>query len=459
MFKSVRFRLIAWFLGVFSLLFLILSLFLYHKLETIVIGSVDSHLHYEVQLLSSLIKAEGGRIDIELSEAETGDYSIPLSGHYYQVVSSDGNVLALSPSLSIVDAYLPIPPVSFEPVNTTIIGPGKGILRLHNQSFKLSNDIIISIQASESLEEAYNLLRLFRDTILIVLPVVFLLSGAGIFIITTLSLKPLNLFSDKIGRITERNLNERVDMEGIAHEIKPLAMNFNTMITRLENSFLRQRLFLSDASHEIRTPVSVIKSYCDVMIGKERTIAEYQETLKKIGEMVDKMADTICRILEVSRLESKTFQLRLEELDLMEIMGDVVRLFESSASQQGIAVNLAGIHWTIKGDRERLMEAFANLVDNAIKYNRQGGRVDIHVGESGREVVVTVSDTGGGIPPDEREHIFERFYRLPEARDTVRGSGLGLPIVKAIIHAHRGRIEVESEVGKGSRFVVFIPKG
>ncbi|MBI3584864.1 MAG: histidine kinase [Nitrospinae bacterium] len=429
---------------------------MYYELEDIVITSIDSHLHNEVQMIAGLLRAEESDIEHELSEVAVGEYAVPLSGHYYQIVSPDKRIIASSPSLSVVGASLSIIKGSSEPSYMTIIGPERNPLRLMTQSFIVSNKTY-TIQAADSLEDSYKILSSFKKIILIVFPSIFIIFVIGILVITGLSLKPLDYFSRKVGQITEMNLNERIDEQGIDMELQPLAASFNTMLGRLEESFLRQSQFMADASHDLKTPASVIKSYCDVTLGRDRTESEYKEALGKISEMVDRISNIISRILEISRLESKTFSLNIVGIDLMDIMKDVLKLLEPSASASGIKINLSGQRVNISGDRERLTEAFINIADNAIKYNKKDGSVDIVVGDKNGEALVTVMDTGIGIPEKGREKIFDRFHRIDESRSVVAGSGLGLSIVRAIIKAHGGRIEVESEIGKWSRFIIFLP--
>ncbi len=457
LFSSIKGRLLALFLSAFFVVLTGLGFFLYNKLEGIVIGSIDNHLHSEVQLIAGLLETEEEGPELELSEAAIGDYATPLSGHYYQVVLPDGRVLARSPSLSIPGKRLPhVRGILLEPVYTTATGPRGEPLRLLAQSFRLPDGEVVTIEAAESLEEAYELLRLFRNTLLVVFPAVFIISGLGVLFIIVWSLRPLERFSKKIGTITERNLNERIE-ETRGSELSSLAKSFNTMLSRLEESFERQKRFFTDASHELRTPTAVIKSVCDVTLSRKRTAEEYEEALEKIKQATERLSGLIGRLLEVSRLEGKLSSLKLEEVDLKDLTEDVVRLLDPAAASSNIAIGLKGDGVKVHGDRERLTEAIKNIVDNAIKYNRPGGRVDIELEKKDGWAMIILRDTGMGIPQDKLCRIFERFYRVEESRK-IGGTGLGLSIAKSIIDAHRGRIEVESEPGVGTTFRVVLPK-
>ncbi len=461
MFNSIKFKLVIWFLVVFSVFFTGMEIFLYTRLENLVVSLTDEHLKSETMMLANLmtVEEEHGQIEMELAElamAASGVYAEKLSGHYYQIVASDGRVLVRSPSLSLGNATLPVMLGTPEPVYSTVIGPDNEEMRLVTQSFKFSIDTL-TFQAAESFEETHKLLSSFRNIVLVIFPAVFLLCGFGVFIMAGWALRPLKAFTAKVGQTTEENLSDRIEERGVPAELKPLAHNFNTMLGRLEGSFSRQKQFLSDASHELRTPTSIIKSFCDVTLNKERSAADYKEAIRRVGDTVNRMCDIINRILVISRLDSKTIQFNPSRMDLMDLMKDVLKLMEPSSTSKGIRITIDGKGAVIRGDREGLTEVFTNIVENAIKYNKPDGSVDISVSEFGGRAVVTVEDTGIGIPGGETERIFDRFYRVDASRGVTVGSGLGLSIVKTIVEAHGGRIEVKSVLGKGTVFKVLLP--
>lgn len=457
MLSSIKGRLALWFFLIFSIIFSSFGLFLYYNIEKVLIGSVDGHLHSEVQLIAGLISTEKDEHEAELSEAAVGEYGRPLSGHYYQLSEGDGAIIALSPSLSIVGTSLPIPEKSRSPIYSSVIGPDKGPMRLLVQTFDLPSGEL-TIQAGESLEETNILLERFRKIITLILPAYFLISVTGLIVITRLSLKRVDLFAGQIESITEKSLAERVDEISLEEELKPLAASFNTMMGRIEESFETQKRFLADASHDLKTPQSIIKSHCDVSLSKARTSDEYIETLETIRQNVEKMTGLTNRILKVSELDSDTLILHMEDINLKEIVATIVRTMEPKAGRNNISINICGdSKLMVRGDKSQLTEMFENLIDNAIKYNNKGGSVDIKLSSLGDEAVVSVRDTGIGIAAGKTGRIFDRFYRADESRGVTEGSGLGLSIAKAIVEGHGGRMEVKSEPGKGSSFTAYLP--
>lgn len=462
MLKSIKIKLFTWFLLIFSVLLTGLGAFLYFELKSFVLFQVDHQLIATLHTIADvmLIEEAHGQIQMELWElanVKRGGHSEKLSGHYYQINSATGEILSRSPSLWLADASLPILKGTSGPEFVTINGPKNIPTRVVYQAIDFSIGTLTLVMAV-SQDNTYAILENFRNIIIFTLPVVFILAGVGGLLITSRTLRPLKKFSTKIGQITEENLSERVDEEDLDKELKPLANSFNKMLGRIEEAFARQRQFLSDASHELRTPTSIIKSYCDVTLRKDRTVEDYRVAMTKVGESVNRMCDLINRILVISRHDTKTMQIRPSRVDMSLIIKDVIKLLETTAASKEITINFNESSVIANCDREAITEVLTNLTENAIKYNRQGGTINIDLSEDDNWAITTVNDTGIGLPSEEIPKIFGRFYRVDTSRGQTTGSGLGLSIVKAIIEAHDGRIEVESAVGKGSTFRVYLPK-
>ncbi len=462
MFNSIRLKLVIWFLIVFSVVFTTLEIYLYYKLENIILSQTEHHLSNTLDTIAGLLKLEDdhGQLQMELAELSNsaqGVYSEKLSGHYYQVINDAGIILARSPSLSLADETLPIITNVMEPRYESVTGPNNVPIRIVSVSYRFSQGWL-TLQVADSLENTYMLLNSFRRIVIITYPVIFLLCGAGTFFLTGWALRSISLFAYRIDQISDKELSKRIDEKDSVYELKGLASSFNKMLNRLEISFNRQRQFLSDASHELRTPTSIIRSYCDVTLNRERTTDEYKDVLRKISESVNRMCDIINRILTISRFDYKVVSIRPVRVDIREIIDDVLKLVEPNAASKGIRISCTGNDVFINGDREGLTEVFSNIVDNAIKYNIPEGVININISEADGSAIIKVADTGIGIPEDEITRIFDRFYRVDTSRGQTVGSGLGLSIVGAIVESHGGRIEVESKPGEGSLFRIILPR-
>jgi len=460
-FNSIKIKIIIWCLAIFSIVFAGLEVFLYYQLETVAIGFVDEHIRSEMDTMSDLLRIEirHGQLEtelVELSLATKGKYSKEFSGRYYQILSSKGKIVASSPSLSEKNSNLPVLPATAEGLFYTVNGPMGQPMRLFSRSVDMGGTVLI-FQVADSLTDTYRLIKSFRKVVLVIYPVVFLICAVGIYLMTKWALSPMRAFAAKVRHITEKNLYERIDEKHKPVELKALVAGFNVMLGHLEDSFERRKQFLSDASHELRTPTSVIKSYCDVMLTRERPAEAYKDALLKISSTVNRMAELINRILVISRIDSKSAELKLVKLNVAEVVHDVFKLLEQAASLRKISLYVEGPDMAIRGDKDGIIEVFTNLVENAVKYNKEGGSVVVRISGKDGFCHVSVEDTGIGILEKDIENIFKRFYRTDASRGLTVGSGLGLSIVNAIVKAHGGHIDVESEKDRGSKFKVFLP--
>jgi len=461
MFNSIKIKIIIWCLAIFSIVFAGLEVFLYYELEGVAISFVDEHIRSEMETMASLLKIEmrHGQLEtelVELSLATKGKYLKKFSGRYYQILSSKGEILVNSPSLLHAKRSLPIQQATSAGIFYTVKGPRGQPMRLLSKSVDFNGRVLI-FQVADSLTDTYRLVKTFRKVVFIMYPIVFLICAIGIYLMTKWALTPMSAFAAKISHITDKNLYERIDEKHRPIELKPITSSFNTMLERLEGSFERKKQFLSDASHELRTPTSVIKSYCDVMLTRQRDGEVYKEALVKISSTVNRMAELINRILVISRIDSNSAELKPVDMRVKSAICDVFRLVEQSAALRRVSLRVEGPDVEIRADRDGLFEIFTNLVENGVKYNREGGSVVVHICAGDKVCEVSVEDTGMGIAEKDLENIFKRFYRTDASRGLTVGSGLGLSIVSAIVKAHNGHIEVKSEKGKGSLFTVSLP--
>jgi len=282
---------------------------------------------------------------------------------------------------------------------------------------------------------------------------------AGGWWLATRAIRPIETISATAQKITAGNLAERVPLSETDSELGQLAQVLNTSFDRLQAALARQAQFTADASHELRTPVSVILSQTQTVLARERSAGEYRESLEACQRAAQRMRQLIESLLVLARLDSGELSACSEPCALERLTSEALGLLEPLAVEHHVTLHAQLIPAPCAGDAEQLGRLVTNLVTNAIFYNRPGGEVRVETQTDEETVTLIVSDTGDGIAAEDQPHIFERFFRADKSRSRARGrAGLGLAIAKTIVEAHRGTIHVSSEPGKGSTFTVRLPR-
>ena len=290
----------------------------------------------------------------------------------------------------------------------------------------------------------------FRNSILAVLPVILVLGTLGGWILARRSLAPIGYIASKAESISSQNLSERLTPRGTGDEMDDLIRTINEMISRLEGSFKRMAEFTADASHELKTPICAMRGEAEVLLLKQRKAEEYQEGLAHSIEQFDHLNQMINDLILLSKFDTTQIELKTAPLRLDLLVQDLCHLFQVLAEQKNIALEVGSLEEvTVMGDKTRLQQLFTNLIDNAIKYTPKGS-IHATVERNEDTALVKIKDTGIGIPQEEQEKIFKRFYRADKSRSRETGGvGLGLSIAEWIVRAHHGSIEVDSEFNKG----------
>ena len=242
-------------------------------------------------------------------------------------------------------------------------------------------------------------------------------------------------------------------------EFSRLTNAFNAMLDRLQKTFEGQRHFVDHAAHEMQTPLTVLQANIEVTLQKARTVIEYREALLTNLEQVERLGTLTRSLLILARFSDDRYTVQLEPLELEPLVQDLIGELMLLAKDQQILLTLESQPVPlVMGDRDRLKQLLINLLDNAIRYTSPEGTVVVRMGLKEDSVAIAVEDTGVGIAPEHLPRLFDRFYRTDTSRvKNSGGTGLGLPIVKEIAEAHRGTVTVQSEIGKGSVFTLFLP--
>jgi signal transduction histidine kinase len=293
---------------------------------------------------------------------------------------------------------------------------------------------------------------------------VLLLAGLAVSVVLSLLLtrsltRPIMRLVASTESAASGDLSVRAEVGGW-DEIGQLAERFNDMLDRLEKSLADQKRFYADASHELRTPVTVIRGESEVALRGPESLESYREALQNIAAAAGQLTFLVDELLFLSRSEAGQVEYHMRPLGLMPLLREVVDLSEGLAGIKGVTLQLGEIPFVdVEGDHQRLRQLFLNLLDNAIKYTPAGGHVAVTGIVRSDEMVVEVADTGIGMAAEEVPRVFERFYRGEIAKSArAGGTGLGLSIANSIARAHGGRIDVDSETGKGTRIAVTLPR-
>jgi heavy metal sensor kinase len=275
------------------------------------------------------------------------------------------------------------------------------------------------------------------------------------------ALRPVDAITRIARRIGSGDLSQRIRIKRVNDEIGRLASTFNEMIAKLEKSFHQVKRFTADASHELKTPLTILRGEVEVGLKKKRGLKEYQRILASNLEEIGRMSRIVEDLLTLSRADMGELTMEREEIELSAIAREVWKDLQMLAKEKGIQLKFMDNGFTrVEGDPLFLRQLILNITENGIKYTRAGGEVALKVkGDRDQGVVrIFVSDTGVGIPQKDLKRVFDRFFRVDTARSReTGGTGLGLSISQWIAHAHEGQIAVESKVGKGSTFTVTLP--
>ena len=316
------------------------------------------------------------------------------------------------------------------------------------------------VQVGESLTQLQTSLRSLVIELLVLAPLILILGALGSYWLAARAFVPIDSLTRTACSIEAGDLHQRVAIPRAQDEVQRLALTLNEMIARLESAFARQRRFVADASHELRTPVAVICNMAEMALLNLSTTEEYISALSAISTEAERLGYLISDLLALARIDEGQTRLEREPVRLDRLVNAVVAQAKSMADERTIMLDVqAPEPIVIFGDETRLIQMVMNLLDNALLYTNLGGEVTLTTTVKQRQAILSIRDTGIGIAPEHLPHIFERFYRADPARVRTEGnnSGLGLAIVDWVVRAHGGVITVKSQVGQGSTFVIILP--
>lgn len=412
--------------------------------------------------------------ELAVVRSQQNKYRYPVTGlnSATPLTLSDEELLALieSPESRIVihrdirevysDNLLPhrilvtLGPVQYAPKPLASLGGGQVTLEL------LPPPVLSITYVGRSMAGIEDTLRRLRSTFASVMLIGALLAGGLAYWLSGRALRPLQLVRQAAEGIGGQTLTERVPEPDTGDEVQALARSLNAMLGRLEASFEAQRRFTSDASHELRTPVTAISGHASYLLRRTNPGGQERESLNIIRSESERLTNLIASLLQLARSDSGALALHLAPIFSRLFLDEVARELAPLASGQDSELRVSGPDIPFEGDPDRLKQVLINLVGNALKAGARTVTLESSPQEDGREVRLSVRDDGPGIPPEHLARLFDRFYRVEDSRSRDQGgAGLGLSIAKGIVDAHSGRIWLESEVGRGTVAHVQLPVG
>lgn len=465
---KIRTRLSFWYFIVSFLILSILSIGIYWGMHRLLYRTVDEDLEIFTDMIETSYNPVLGEFEEIVWKLESAKRFQEV---YLIVYDNNGMIKFASPMTQFVDFYMPLPKddIALGFTSTTkltrpisVLKPdeeGNVTFRGISRRMYYNNHPIGWIKAGLPITDIENALDKLFNVIIIANILAVLLVGIGGFFIIGRFLVPIKTITNKAKIISHSNLNERIDVHNEQDELGQLTITLNDLLERLYQVFETQRRFMADAAHELKTPLSVLRAHWEDEIDNPGLNNDFKERLVQDIETIGRLNQMINKFLFLAQTEDVSDKMDLSNIQLDEFLTDIINDAKILAELKEQSIDIVELTpLVIKGDRNQLYQLFFNLIDNAIKYTPEKGKIWISLREMDQNVKIQIRDNGVGIGENELSNIFNRFYRVDKDRSRkTGGSGLGLAICKMIVDSHNGKITVDSQVSKGSTFTVFIP--
>lgn len=451
---SIGVRLTLWYLAIFALAQLIFGAGMWVILRHHLYDLVDDGLEAQVDDLKSFLEAQKKDASIaKLQEEVSEAYAIEHPGDYLWVTAENDGLIYRSTFLQ--SHTLP---------HKSLRRGGRA--RFWNQRFDArsfrfglqtlqANGHTYTVQMGVPTDDVVKTLSTFRDYLLLFAPLVLLAAATGGYWLSRRALSPMDALVRTAREISGANLGSRLQKIDTGDELQRLSDTLNEMLERIEKAFLRITQFTADASHELRTPISLIRTEAELALRRSRGVAEYEEALRHILLEAERTTTLIEQMLSLARADSGRETLHMQPVNLSDTLRGGVEAWRQVAAIRNLefATDIENSDLFVMGDQAALRRVTDIFLDNAFKYTPSPGSVHLSLEQNAESAVIVVRDSGVGIAEDDHRKIFERFYRTDKARSREQGgAGLGLTIANWIVIQHGGSIEVNSRSGEGATF-------
>jgi len=462
--RSLKFQLIVWYASLLAGGFVLLGAAAYVALQSYLVSALkESQLRRARQVAQLVTEASKKSAVTNVAEEVESRYAPGLNDRFVRVSRENGEIIYLSSapaSFSFSPATLPPPVWHSNPEDARRVSLGnRRQMLLTSHTVAVQGGERYLVETGALLDKVQQDLRQWLIFLLVGLPLVAAIAVGGGYFLIKRALMPVDRIAATAERIGSHNLSERLPVANTGDELERLSTTLNHMIQRLEEAFQHSRRFMADASHELRTPLTVLRGELETFVQEPSLAPEMRERLGSALEELERLVNIVEGLFAIARLDAGEAQVELVKFDLGKLAASTTDQMSLLGEDKNIKITCVAANeiW-VEGDRARMKQVVVNLLDNAIKYTPEGGAVGLKVGTRDDKAVLEVSDTGMGIPAESLPRVFERFYRVDEARSReLGGAGLGLSIVKSICVAHHGRVDAASKLGQGSVFRVELP--
>jgi heavy metal sensor kinase len=459
-FRSIRVRLTAWYLSMLALGLGVFGVGSWFAMRASVFHTINEELQDRIRGVEKFMQIQIASLSpVEIRDEFREHSVLGPGGDLFQVCDEKGEWLYRSAVLEDSQVTIRRPDqlgdeAVFEDlvVQSTPVRFATMRVVVNNQPY--------AIQVAAPLKEFHEALERFRLILWLSVPLLLIGATIGGYWISRRALKPVDQITTAAESISIRNLSDRLEVPDTADELQRLSETLNRMLARLNSSVQRISQFTADASHELRAPVSLIRTTAELAVNGGRTNDEYHGDMGQILAEAERTSHLIDSLLLLARADAGENGLQSEPTDLAASVREAVDQGRSLAAERSIELtsHISTDPAVVLGDGEALRRLVFILIDNATKYNAEGGWVQVALRIEDGQAVCTVSDSGIGIAPEDQKHIFDRFWRADKVRSRgAGGAGLGLSIARWIVERHRGTIEVRSEAGKGTTLTVKLP--
>lgn len=421
-------------------------------------AALDHHLKEDLEVATQMLVRHGEVIEWRLEGSEDPGYDAGVQ-RWVEVYDRQGAARFIRGLPANPEVRAAVPAVGIESAGLrTIRTPAGAYVRTLTEERRIGREPVW-LRVARSEDGLRRDLRWLVMLFTIAGPTAVLAAALAGYIISGRALAPLARMAERARSISADHLSERLPVENAEDEPGRLALVFNETFARLEASFERLKRFTADASHELRTPLTAIRSVGEVALREPRDTVAYQETIGSMLEEVDRLARVVDTLLTLSRWESGRVRPAVETVDLAALASDVAGQLAVLAEDREVSLDVRTPHpMLVRSDPTMARLAVMNIIDNAIKFTRPGGTVAIWSRQHSDGQDLVVDDQGPGIPPDQRERVLERFYRVGESRERgAGGAGLGLAIVHWALTANGGRIHIDDNPAGGTRIALWLP--